>query len=298
MNLVERERGIRDVTVIGCGLIGTSAALALRRRGVEVRLCDLRPQAVRDAAGLGAGRPLRDGDPPADVVLIATLPSAVVPVLQDAQRRGLGRVYTDAASAKARILAEAGARGCDLASFVPGHPMAGRELSGPLAARAGLFEGRRWALCPGPDTAPAALATARRLALSCGALPLLVEPGEHDRAVAAVSHVPHLLSSALAARFADADETLRALAGQGLRDVTRLAAGAPALWRDILEQNAGPVASVLEEVARELAAVAAALRRPERPGGRTPPDPLTDLLTRGGAGRAELVGPAEDVRAA
>jgi prephenate dehydrogenase len=267
------------VSVLGCGVIGTSVALALRSAGVDVGLHDLDPAAVAEAVRMGAGTAL--GEEPADVVIIATPPSAVVPVLRDAQRRGLGRVYTDVASTKARILDDARAAGCDLSSYVPGHPMAGRELSGPAAARAELFVGRRWALCPDRATAPAAVHAVSELARRCGAEPVVLSAAAHDEVVAAVSHAPHLVSSALAARFVTADETLLSLVGQGLRDVTRIAGGAPDLWRDILEQNADSVATVLDAVAADLADAADALRR-------TRSAALTELLARGNRGRAQL----------
>ncbi|MFD0904516.1 prephenate dehydrogenase [Actinomadura sediminis] len=278
----------RRVTVIGTGLVGTSVALALRRAGVRVALADRDPDAVAGAARMGAGGRLAADTPRADVVVIATPPSAVAGVLREAQRRGLGAAYTDVAGVKAPLLADAARAGCDLAAYVPGHPMAGRELSGPAGAAADLFRGRPWALCPHPRLAPGPLNAAVGLAALCGADPVLVASADHDRTAAAVSHVPHLLSSALAARFADADDAsdpeLLALAGRGLRDMTRIAAGAPALWHDILRRNAGEVSAVLDAVVRDLAEVAAALREDD-PGG----DRLLDLLARGAQGRARIV---------
>src|SRR5256885_3508220 len=173
--------------------------------------------AVAEAERMGAGIALCPDDAPADVVVIATPPSAVVGVLRDAQRRGLGAVYTDVASAKARILDEAASAGCDLATYVPGHPMAGRELSGPAAGRADLFGGRKWVLCPGPATLANPVHVVAELAAACGAEPLVITPDAHDRIVAVVSHVPHLVSSAIAARLVGADETALSLVGQGLR---------------------------------------------------------------------------------
>src|SRR5690606_21894216 len=140
----------RRVLVIGCGLIGTSVGLALRRAGVHVALADHDPRALLRALRMGAGVRFVPGGGAVDVVVVATPPSTVVPVLVEAQRRGLGAVYTDVASAKGRILDEAERAGCDLASFVPGHPLAGRELSGAGAGRADLFVGRAWVLWPHP----------------------------------------------------------------------------------------------------------------------------------------------------
>ena len=115
------------VAVIGTGLIGTSVALALREHGTAVWLSDTDPEAVRLAASLGAGEPLPDGARQADVAVIAVPPSAVAATLAAAQTRGMAACYTDVASVKQLPVTQARALGCDLTSFVPGHPLAGRE---------------------------------------------------------------------------------------------------------------------------------------------------------------------------
>jgi prephenate dehydrogenase len=274
---------LRRIVVIGTGLIGTSVALALRERGAEVSLADRDPATVRLAAELGAGVPLRDGDEPADVAVLAVPPAAVAATLLDAQKRELARVYTDVASVKARPLREAAELGCDLTCFVAGHPLAGRERSGPAAARGDLFLGRPWALCPTPESSQAAVETVTAMAKACGGQTVVVEAAEHDRAVALVSHGPHVAAAAVAARLEAAPEVALGLAGQGVRDVTRIAAGDSDLWIGILSLNALPVADVIDEVAADLAATAAALRAGEEPA-------VTGLLERGGAGRRRLPG--------
>jgi prephenate dehydrogenase len=273
---------VRRVCVIGTGMIGTSVALALRRVNVDVALADLNAEAVAEAERMQAGHALGPGTPPADVVVIATPPSTVVDVLLDAQKRGLGGAYTDVASAKERICAEAEFAGCDMGVFVPGHPMAGRELSGAAAGRADLFTGRPWVLCPHAEAQTAPVRAVAELVKLCGAAPRFFTPDRHDRFVAAVSHVPHLVAAALAARFADADEILLSLAGRGLMDTTRIAAGSQDLWRDILEHNAGPVRAELESVAHELTAATATLRRSEGSA-------LEAFLARGNEGRVRIV---------
>ncbi|GAA3795777.1 prephenate dehydrogenase [Sphaerisporangium flaviroseum] len=277
---------LRRVAIVGSGMIGTSIALALRRAGIRVGLSDKDQDMVVKAELMGAGVALRPGDPPADVVVIATPPSAVVGVLRDAQARGLGEVYTDVASTKGRIVAEAERAGCDLTTYVPGHPMAGRELSGAFAARADLFAGRPWALCPHPATPPEPLHMVAQLAAACGGEPEFLAPHTHDRIVAAASHAPHLVSAALAAGFAGVDESMLSLVGTGLRDMTRVAAGDPALWCDILEQNGEAVATVLDSVVRDLAEAACALRAGNGEGA---PGMLVDLLSRGNHGRERIM---------
>ncbi|MFC0042060.1 prephenate dehydrogenase [Actinomadura rayongensis] len=279
------------VVVVGTGLIGTSIALVLRARGAEVLLADRDRAALDLAVGLGAGTelPAGDGPPPggpADVAVLAVPPAAVAVTLLDAQKRGLARVYTDVASVKALPLRQAAELGCDPASFVPGHPLAGRERSGPAAARDDLFLGRPWALCPTPKTSPAAVAAVEALARTCGAEPVVVEADEHDRAVALVSHAPHVVSAAVAARLTGADDTALGLAGQGVRDVTRIAASDPRLWIGILSANAAPVADVLEAVATDLAVAASLLRD----GSEGAAGHVADLLLRGNAGRSRIPG--------
>ncbi len=248
------------VAVLGTGLIGTSVALALRERGASVWLADADPQAARLAAHLGAGEPLPSApDEPADVAVIAVPPDAVAATLSDAQARTMARCYTDVASVKQLPVERARALRCDMTSYVPGHPLAGREKHGPAAARADLFLGRTWALCPGPETSDQAVTTVTALVRDCGAVPVRTDPATHDRWVALISHAPHLVAAAMAARLENAPAEALDLAGQGLRDVTRVAAGDSGLWTQILAANAAAVAEILAEVAADLAEAARTL---------------------------------------
>jgi len=280
------------VVVIGTGLIGTSVALALRDRDVEVWLADSSPAAARLAAGIGAGSELPGDGPPggsADIVVLAVPPEAVAPALAAAQARGLGRWYTDVASVKELPLARARELGCDLAAFTGGHPLAGRERSGPAAARAGLFLGRPWAVCPLPETAPDAVAAVDGLARACGAQPVLMSAADHDRWAALVSHAPHAVAAAIAARLEHAPSGALGLAGQGLRDVTRIAAGDAGLWTQILAANAAHSSEVLAALAADLSAVSDTLARIAQ-GDEKAVKHLAGLLERGGAGVARMPG--------
>ncbi len=277
-----------NVAVIGTGLIGTSVALALRERGAVVWLADADPEAVRLAAHLGAGEPLPDdaSGVTADVAVLAVPPAAVAATLAAAQARGpggLARCYTDVASVKQLPVAQARERGCDMTSYVPGHPLAGREKHGPAAARADLFLGRTWALCPVPETSPQAIETVTALVRDCGAVLLRTDAAAHDHWVALVSHAPHLVAAAMAARLEAASPQALDLAGQGLRDVTRIAAGDTALWTQILAANAEPVAEVLAAVAADLAEAARMLTDGD-------PKSVATLLDHGQAGVARIPG--------
>ncbi|MEW9531404.1 prephenate dehydrogenase [Microbispora sp. NPDC049125] len=278
---------IGSVVVVGTGLIGTSVALALRERGVRVFLSDRDPAAVRLARGLGAGEEWT-ADRTVDLAVIAVPPQFVAQQLLELQKRETARVYTDVASVKVLPLTQAAQLGCDLSAFVAGHPLAGRERSGPAAARSDLFLGRPWAYCPTEVVSERALRTVVELIGMCGGNPVRVSAQEHDRAVAIVSHAPHVTAAAVAARLAEASETALGLSGQGVRDVTRIAASDPALWMGILSGNAIPVAEVIEAVVADLSAVARSLR--SLAGDQSAMTDVTDLLSRGVRGTARIPG--------
>jgi prephenate dehydrogenase len=282
--------------VSGAGLIGTSVALALRATGANVWLSDRDEATAQLAADLGAGTvvpDLRDAKGIADIAVLAMPPAVVAESLAFAQEHGVADVYTDVASVKELPVRRAREIGCDLRSFVPGHPLAGRERHGPAAARADLFLGRTWALCPLPETSPAAVEAVTGLVVACGADPVTTDPGTHDRWVALLSHAPHVVAAAMAARLAPTSvppDALR-LAGQGLRDVTRVAAGDSVLWTEILAANPGPVAEVIAAVAADLAGTARALgAHAIGVSAEAPAADVTDLLERGQAGVARIPG--------
>ena len=174
------------------------------------------------------------------------------------------------------------------AHFVGTHPMAGRERSGPGAARADLFEGRPWVIVES-EAEPDSLARAHALVTLCGGIAVTMDAAAHDTAVALVSHVPQVAATLVAARLAEGPEDALTLTGQGLRDVTRVAASDPDLWIDVLAANADPVAQILTELRADVDSAIAALHEladdPE--WGRTS---LRELLIRGNAGRARLPG--------
>jgi prephenate dehydrogenase len=282
----------RSVVVVGTGLIGTSIALALREHDAEVWLADRDPAAARLAAGIGAGRPLPDAGPPggpAELAVLAMPPAATGPALAVAQAAGLARWYTDVASVKELPLASARELGCDISAFVPGHPISGRERSGPAAARADLFLGRPWVLCPAAETSANAVTAAAAMAVACGAQPIRMSADEHDRWAALVSHAPHVVATVVAAMLRTAPDAALALAGQGLRDVTRIAAGDSELWTQILAANAGHAAEVLAGLSADLATAAGILEEIAK-GGHGAPERLAGLLDLGRAGVARIPG--------
>ena len=271
------------VLVIGSGLLGTSIGLALQRAGVEVQLADVDPGTLEAAVQRGAGAARTETSPSPRVVVVAVPPDAAAAAMAQACAFPEATV-TDVTSVKAMPLSDALAQGGDAARLVGGHPLAGREISGPGAARQDLFDDRLWVVCPGERAHPDRVQDVVDLATTCGAVPLTMDPYEHDRAVALTSHAPQLLSSLLAARLLDADAEAATVSGQALKDMTRVAQSDPQLWHAILRANAASVADVLEALSRDLESVVADLRA-GAVGSAT-----LDALSRGVEGRQRVPG--------
>jgi len=249
--------GLDTVRIVGTGLLGTSIGLKLRGLGVRVLLSDPSPMALALARDVGAGEP-DPGGVPVSLVVVGAPPDVTASVVAAELARHPEATVTDVASVKAGIWSAVLASGADITRYVGGHPMAGRERSGPVAARADLFLGRPWVVCPADSptastrTDPTRVELVRRLAAAVGASPVVMPAVEHDEAVSLISHVPQIAASLVAARLVKASDPAVGLAGQGLRDVTRVADSDPALWAQILTANAGPVGRVLREIRSDL----------------------------------------------
>ena len=292
------------VLIIGTGLLGTSLALALRTADVEVQLSDTSPTSLALARDMGAGTPHDKHSPEPQIVVVATPPDVTADVVVAQLSAHPNAVVTDVASVKERVVAEVRARaGAEARRYVGSHPMAGRERSGAGSADSDLFAGRPWVVV-GQDSDPEAELAIRNLAVDVGATPVRMGASEHDAAVAAVSHMPQLIASLVAARLEELGESALALSGQGLRDVTRIAASDPRLWSAIIVGNAGPVADLLRRISDDLSALIAGVEAaacdsggPEftAPGAASTIAPgavgaVTDVMTRGNAGRARIPG--------
>ncbi|MEU1013869.1 prephenate dehydrogenase [Streptomyces sp. NPDC005890] len=278
---------MRTMAVVGTGLIGTSIGLAVSRHGIKVHLLDQDEVAARTAAALGAGV-VGPSDQQVDLAVIAVPPSAIGGVLAEMQARGLARSYTDVASVKAQL-----AREVTPSSYVGGHPLAGGERGGPLAARADLFEDRAWVLTPSESTSQDAVNRVLEMIALCGAVPVIMGGRAHDDAVALTSHAPHLVASLMAARLQHGSRESFRLAGQELCDVTRMAVRDTGLWSDILRANAPAVAGVLRELRDDLTTLLTTLDdlsgEPQDNRSRSL-EPMVDLLNRGAAGLAAIQG--------
>jgi prephenate dehydrogenase len=270
---------VGPVEVVGVGLLGTSIALACRRAGLDVLLTDVSTEHVRTASGLGAGRARTPDDRP-QLVVVAVPPDHLAASIASALQQA-DSVVTDVGSVKSGLLRDVA--GPASSRYVGSHPMAGSERSGPLAGSASLFDGRPWAITPHGGSDPAAVELVEELVRLCGGTPVWLTPEEHDRAVARTSHVPHLLASLAANRLAEGPENHLALSGQGVRDVTRVAAGDPVLYGQIVSANAEAVLALLAQVRADLDRVIDAVGTGDRAG-------LQEVLEQGVAGTRAIPG--------
>ncbi len=232
------------VAVVGTGLIGGAFASGLRQRGLARAVVglDVDPQRAAQALAIGVIDAVAQQVPEdADVVVLAVPAGAVAPWVRRLAEHG--GVLMDVASVKGPVIAALRKGGGKLPSrFVPCHPIAGSQHSGPLAADGDLFVGRSLILTPAPETDPAAVAAASELWRGLGARIHPMSAERHDALVAAVSHLPHLLAFAYMQQI---EEGQLAHVGGGFEDFTRIAAANPALWADILRLNRTPLQAAL-----------------------------------------------------
>lgn len=240
-------RPIGPVLVVGTGLIGTSIGLALARRGIATYLRDADPTTAHVAASRGAGSDGPLPEPPT-LVVVATPPETLATEIAAALAAFPDAAVTDVGSVKTRPFEELAESGVAVQRYVGSHPMAGSERSGPFAAAADLFDGRAWALVVRSDCDPVAADAVAELIAACGAVAVPLDNRDHDLAVARISHLPHVAAALVAGQLAEAPAAHLALSGQGVRDVTRIAAGDPTLWRQILTGNAAAVTELLRRL--------------------------------------------------
>ncbi|MCX6430271.1 MAG: prephenate dehydrogenase [Actinobacteria bacterium] len=236
------------VRIVGSGLIGTSIGLASRGQGFDVEMVDSEPARSRLAQDLVGGH--RTG--PADIVVLALPSSKLSLVLSDEIALNPKAVFMDIGSTKTNPQREVEKFGEFKTQFCGTHPMAGRESGGPESARADLFEGRPWILCPSQATSPSTVDVVERFVRSLGSIAMTMSGSDHDAAVALVSHLPQIVASLLAAQLSGSPEERLALAGQGLRDTTRIAHSDPRLWREIISMNKAEILPLLVSLQGQL----------------------------------------------
>lgn len=290
------------VLIIGSGLLGASIGLGLRAAGCEdVYVQDISPTAEAVAQDIGAGTSFsslseqeRAAFAPQLVVVAAPPDVAGIVCAQALRMYGPrpetgypGATVTDVASVKVRPLADVLASGADASRYVGSHPMAGREKSGPVAARGELFQARPWIICEHDSVRPECVRLVRSVAVELGAIVTVLSVQEHDQTVALISHVPQAMSSLLASRLQDTPLYALSLAGQGLRDTVRIAASDPTLWVQIFAANAEPIVQTLYGVRDDLNRLISTLEDPAASGARLD---LAQLMSEGNAGVARIPG--------
>ena len=290
------------VLIIGSGLLGASIGLGLRAAGCEdVYVQDISPTAEAVAQDIGAGTSfstLSEEERAAfapQLVVVAAPPDSAGAVCARALNTYAprpeagypGAVVTDVASVKVQPLADVLASGADASRYVGSHPMAGREKSGPVAARGELFQARPWIICEHDSVRPECVRLVRSVAVELGAIVTALSVQEHDQTVALISHVPQAMSSLLASRLQDTPLYALSLAGQGLRDTVRIAASDPTLWVQIFAANAEPIVQTLYGVRDDLNRLISTLEDPTASGARLD---LAQLMSEGNAGVARIPG--------
>lgn len=291
------------VLVIGAGLLGASIGLGLSHCGYTVYISDISPTTEAVAEDIGAGISLRaltrewqnkDGqDAPArlelapQLVVVAAPPDVTADLVVRALADYPASFVIDIASVKSGILSAVRASGADVSRYLGTHPMAGREKSGPVAARGELFSARPWVLCDHETVRPELVKVAQQVATELGSTITHMDVDEHDRTVALISHVPQIMSSLLASRLQDTPLYALGLAGQGLRDTTRIAASDPGLWVQILSANAEPVVQTLYGVREDLERLISTLEAPTAAGARLD---IAQLMSEGNSGVARIPG--------
>lgn len=281
------------VLVIGAGLLGASIGLGLRNLGTDVYVSDISPTVEAVAQDIGAGTSLRaaaDGGQATiepQLVVVASPPDVTADIVVHALNTYPGAFVIDIASVKAGILADVLSSGADTTRYLGTHPMAGREKSGPVAARGELFSARPWVICEHPTVRRELVRLAHSLATDLGSTVTYLDVEEHDATVALISHVPQVMSSLLATRLQDTPLYALGLAGQGLRDTTRIAASDPNLWVQILSANAQPVVETLYGVREDLERLIATLEAPTEAGARLD---IAQLMSEGNHGVARIPG--------
>ncbi len=276
----------REAVVVGAGLIGTSIGLALTSAGWTVHLRDRLLSHARVAETLGAGTSEPAVSREVELVVVAVPPRVLGDAIGHALSSYPQATVTDVGSVKAGVLDALWDAQPGLERYVGSHPMAGSQHSGPLAARADLFADRTWVITPHRRSAQASVQTVRDLVAACGAREIVMDVEEHDAAVATVSHLPQLMSTLTAGLLTGVPASHLALAGPGLRDVTRIAASDPQLWEQILSANQAAVLERLRAVQTELDAVIGALAGDSGSAGEA----LRASLERGVEGTRKIPG--------
>ncbi len=289
------------VALIGLGLIGSSLSHVMRRKGLAERISgSARSEAtLKRAAELGLADAFSQD--PAEAVRDADLVFLNVPVgamgavaerIAPALKKGA--ILTDVGSVKAAVIRDVSPHVPEGVHFIPGHPIAGTEQSGPDAGFPELFEDRWCILTPLEDTDPDALARLKDFWRACGSNVEIMDPKHHDLVLGITSHLPHLIAYNIVATAADLEEVTESevikYSAGGFRDFTRLAASDPTMWRDVFLNNREAVLELLGRFSEDLSALQRAIRWGEG-------EKLFDLFSRARKIRREIIEAGQDTGA-
>ena len=281
------------VTFIGIGLIGSSMARVMKRDGLagHIVACARRPETLDACTRLGIADSVTSdyaaAVKDADLIVIATpvstngaIAAAIAPHLKP------GAIVTDVGSVKRAVISAIQPHIPADVHFVPGHPLAGTEHSGPESGFPELFQGRWTILTPLPDTDPAAVEKVSAFWRAAGSKLTIMDPDHHDKVLAITSHLPHLIAYTIVGTAADLGEDLKQeviqFSASGFRDFTRIAASDPVMWRDIFMNNKDATLEVLQRFTEDLTALQRAIRRGD---GKA----LEDMFTRTRAIRRGII---------
>ena len=265
------------VRIVGSGLIGTSIGLGLVQRGIAVEMVDSDPLAQGLARDLTGGVVVADPE----LVIFALPTSGLSQVIQSEIAINPQSTFMDVGSVKSEVVLQVKTFPGLSTRFLPTHPMAGREIGGAGSARADLFQGRSWILTPEADCAPESKNLVLELITILGATPIELSAEDHDAAVAKISHLPQIAASLVAKQLIGTPAEWMELAGQGLRDTTRIAGSDEKLWKEIIYSNRTEISELLISLQNDLTQMIKSLDDPTK---------IADLIAAGRDGKAMIPG--------
>ena len=250
----------RSIKIVGAGLIGTSIGLALKAAGANIEFSDIDVKAESLANELVKAQKV--GTP--ELIIIATPPSAFKSTIEREASLNPQSILMDIGSVKTKPIVEVSTLEGLLSRFCGTHPMAGREVSGAVSARADLFLDRAWIITPTNETSDSTKDLVLAVIAACGAQPVEMSAADHDQRVALISHLPQTISSLLASQLQGSSAEALALAGGGLRDTVRIAGSDPKLWGEILAANEDALLPLLISLQNDLSQLISAASGPAK----------------------------------
>ena len=268
---------LQKVRIVGSGLIGTSIGLGLVQRGISVQMVDSDPAAQALAIDLTGGVEVTSPE-----LVIFALPTSKLPlVIQGEIQLNPHSTFMDVGSVKNEVLLEVQTFSGLSTRFLPTHPMAGREIGGAASARADLFQGRSWILTPDQECSAESKSLVLELIQHLGATPIELPADAHDAAVARISHLPQIAASLVAKQLSGTPAEWMELAGQGLRDTTRIAGSDENLWKEIIYSNRAEISELLINLQNDLTKMINSLDDPSK---------IAELIAAGRDGKALIPG--------